>query len=118
MPIISVVIHLVLRITANPNRVQPMIQALRSLMLPIQLDRGCMGCHLYADTDNRNSLFYLEEWATQKDLEREIRSDRFIRLLSIMESSPTAPVLKFLFIPQTRGLDYIAEVRTSWREQA
>jgi quinol monooxygenase YgiN len=108
-----VVINLVLRITARSNRVQSMIQALRSLMLPIQLDRGCGGCRLYADIDNPNALLYTEEWATQKDLEREIRSDRFTRLLSVMESSPTSPVLEFLIIPRTRGLEYIAEVRDS-----
>ena len=107
------VILLVLKITTKPNRVQPMIQALRSLILPIQLDRGCGGCHLYEETGEPNSFFYVEEWATQRDLEREIRSDRFTRLLSIMESSPTPPVLEFWFIPQTRGLEYIAEVRTS-----
>jgi quinol monooxygenase YgiN len=104
----------VLKITTNPKRVQALIQALRSLMLPIQFDRGCMGCHLFADIENPDCLFYFEEWVTQKDLEREMRSDRFTRLLSIMESSPTPPVLEFLFVPQTRGLDYLAEVRTSW----
>jgi hypothetical protein len=90
-----------------------MIQALRSLMLPIQLDRGCGGCHLYIDVSESNSLFYVEEWATQKDLEREMRSDRITRLLSIMESSPTPPVLEFRFVSHTRGLEYIAEVRSA-----
>jgi quinol monooxygenase YgiN len=89
-----------------------MIQALHSLMLPIQLDRGCRGCHLYADTVDSISLIYVEEWATQKDLEREIRSDRFTRLLSVMESSPEPPVLEFWFNWQIRGLEYIAKVRT------
>ncbi len=90
-----------------------MIQALRSLLLPIQRDRGCGGCYLYEDTGESNSFLYVEKWATQWDLEREIRSDRFTRLLSIMESAPTHPVLEFWFVPQTRGLDYIAEIRTS-----
>jgi quinol monooxygenase YgiN len=105
------VIHLVLKIIANAKGVQSMTHALRSLMLPIQLDRGCGGCHLYGDAGEPNSLLYVEKWATQKDLEREIRSDRFTRLLSLMESSPTPPVLEFWFISQTRGLEYIAEIR-------
>ncbi len=106
-------IHLVLRIIADPKGVQPMIQALRSLMLPIQLDRGCGGCHLYADVGEAGSLLYVEEWATRRDLEREMRSDRFTRMLSVMESSPMAPVLEFRFVSQTRGLEYIAEVRSA-----
>jgi quinol monooxygenase YgiN len=106
------VIHLVLKIIADPKRVKPMIQALNSLMLPIQLDRGCGGCYLCADVGEPNSLLYVEEWATQRDLEREMRSDRFTRLLSVMESSPKPPVLEFQFVSQTRGLEYIAEVRS------
>ncbi len=94
-----------------------MIQALNSLMLPIQLDRGCLGCHLYTDSAESNSFFYVEKWATEKDLEREIRSDRFTRLLSIMESSPKPPVLEFWFNWQTRGLEYIAKVRNSSSER-
>ena len=88
-----------------------MIQALRSLMLPIQLDRGCGGCHLYADVGESNSLLYVEKWATRKDLEREMRSCRLNRLMSVMESSPVPPVLEFRFVSQSRGLEYFAEVR-------
>jgi quinol monooxygenase YgiN len=108
-----IMIHLVLRIMADPKGAKLMIQALRSLMLPIQLGRGCGGCHLYVDVGESNSFFYVEEWATQKDLEREMQSDRFTRLLSIMESSPAPPMLEFRFVSQIRGLDYIAEVRSA-----
>ena len=88
-----------------------MVHALHSLMLPVQLDRGCLGCRLYSDVDESKSLLYVEEWATQKDLDREIRSDRFTRLLSVMESSPAPPALEFWFVSRIRGLEYIAEVR-------
>jgi quinol monooxygenase YgiN len=108
------VIHLVLKIIADPEGVKPMIQALNSLMVPIQFARGCGGCYLWADVGEPNSLLYIEEWATHKDLEREIRSDRFTRLLSVMESSPKPPVLEFLSVSQIRGLEYIAEVRSAW----
>jgi quinol monooxygenase YgiN len=111
VPIHLAVIELVLRIIARPKGVQPMIQALRSLMLPIQLDRGCGGCHLYADVGESNSLLYVEKWATRKNLEREMQSNRFTRLLSVMESSPEPPVLEFWFVSQSQGLEYFAEVR-------
>jgi quinol monooxygenase YgiN len=111
MPAVIAVIHLVLNIIANEKGTQSMIHALRSLMLPIQLDRGCGGCHLYIDQGASNSLVYIEKWATQRDLDREIQSDRFTRLLSIMESSPAPPVLEFWFVSKVWGLEYIAEIR-------
>ena len=90
-----------------------MTQGLRSLMLPVQLDRGCKGCHLYMDADDTRALCYVEEWKTPQDLDREIRSERFTRLLSVMESASEPPTLEFLFVSRKRGLDYVEEVRPS-----
>jgi quinol monooxygenase YgiN len=113
MLITQIVIQVALKIIADSKGVQPMMQALRSLMPPIQLDRGCRGCYLYVEVGEPNSLLYVEEWDTQKDLEREMRTARFTRMLSVMESSPTPPVLEFQFVSQTRGLEYIAEVQSA-----
>lgn len=88
-----------------------MLRALRSLLLPAQLDGGCSGSRLYLDAVNSGSLFYLEDWTNPADLERELRSARFTRLLSVMEGAPQRPGLDFHFISQTRGLDYVEEVR-------
>jgi hypothetical protein len=93
------------------SRTQQTIQALRLLMVPAQLDRGCSGCWLYVDALDSRCLCYVEEWSTPADLEREIRSARFTRLLSVMEDAPKPPSMEFRFISQTRGLDYLEQVR-------
>ncbi len=103
-------VQLFLRINTSAKDVQSIIYALRSLMLPVQLDRGCAGCHLYVDADDPYLLSYVENWETAEDLNREIRSNRFTRLLSVMESAPEPPVLEFRFLSHTRGLDYVEEV--------
>ena len=41
-----------------------------------------------------------------------VRSERFTRLLEVLESAPEAPpAVQFDFVTETRGLDYVAEVR-------
>lgn len=107
----GIVVQLQLRIISAAGRIQQTIQALRSLMVPAQLDRGCSGCWLYVDNMNSRCLCYVEEWASPADLEREICSARFTLLLSVMEAAPKAPSLEFRFISQTRGLDYVKEIR-------
>ncbi len=104
-------VQLLLRIRTLPGNEQAITDALRSLMVPVQLNRGCAGCHLYVDADDLQSLCYVEDWATVEDLDREIRSDRFTRMLSVMENAPELPVLEFRFLSHTRDLDYIKEVR-------
>ena len=103
----------VLRIAAFPGRVMEMIQALRSIIASAQPQEGCAGCHLHVEIGAPASLFYTEEWETEMDLEHQIRSNRFTRLLWVMESASEPPKLEFQFISQTRGLDYVEQVRAS-----
>ena len=37
----------------------------------------------------------------------------FTRLLELLESAPEAPSLQFDFVTETRGLDYVEEVRNA-----
>jgi hypothetical protein len=54
---------------------------------------------------------YVEEWATEEAMRRRVRSDRFTLLLEVLESASEAPGVQFDFVTETRGLDYVAEVR-------
>ena len=69
-----------------------LIQAMRSLMLPLQAAQGFMSCYLYQEADDGNTLCYIEEWQTHEDLDRQIRS-HFTHLLALMELSAAQPKL-------------------------
>lgn len=88
-----------------------MLEALNSLAFATRLDRGCSDCRLSVDANDPRSFCYVEDWNSLEDLEREIRSDRFTRLLLLLETAPELPVLEFRFVSETRGLDYVGEVR-------
>jgi quinol monooxygenase YgiN len=74
------VYQVTVRLTSRAEKAQEMLQALRSVMLPAEFEAGSMGCHLYAEAGETDSLCYIEEWATEQDMERTIRSIRFGRL--------------------------------------
>ena len=86
-------------------------QALRSVMLPAQFNAGSMGCQLYAETNDADSLCYLEQWATKEDVEREIGSTRFGKLLAIIEAAAGSPTLEIHNVSETFGWDYIRMLR-------
>ena len=92
----------------SPNA-QQLVDALRFLMVATQLDEGCLGCSVWIDPDS--TVHYLEEWATEADMERRVRSGRFTSLLAVMESAHEPPLVQFDFVSRTRGLDYVAEIR-------
>ncbi len=107
------VILTVLRIQTTPRKVTEMVQALRTVMRSARAEKGFIACHLYQEAENPNSICYEEQWEARKDLEEQVRSTRFTRLLTLMESAAEQPSLDFYFISETRGLEYIAGVRGS-----
>jgi hypothetical protein len=56
-------------------------------------------------------VHYLEEWATEQDMQRRVRSDTFTSVLGIVEAAERTPEVRFDFLSSTRGLDYITEIR-------
>jgi quinol monooxygenase YgiN len=105
------VVQLLVRLTAPPDRVGELVRALRVVMLPAQMERGCTSTQISADVERPEALCYREEWRTERDIDRQIRSDRFARLLGLMETASEPPILEFRFVSATRGLDYVAALR-------
>ena len=71
-----------------------MIQALRSLMLPLPAAPGFISCSLFQEADDANTIRYAEEWHTPEDLDRLIRSSHYTRLLALMEEAAEPPELR------------------------
>jgi quinol monooxygenase YgiN len=104
-----------LRVALNaPTRsTQDLLEALRYLMVGTRLESGCLGCAVW--TDPNSTVHYVEEWATEGDMRQRVRSDAFTSLLAVMESAQEPPGVQFDFVTETRGLDYVAEVREGAR---
>ena len=92
----------------SPRAAHDLLEALRFLAVGARVEPGCLGCSAWLDADS--TVRYTEEWATEADMRRRVRSDRFTSLLAVVESSQE-PQVHFDFVTTTRGLDYIAEVR-------
>jgi quinol monooxygenase YgiN len=85
--------------------------AFRSLMRVTRLENGCLGCSVQTDEHDRFKVFYVEEWATEEDLRRRVRSPRFTSLLALLETASEPPQVQFDFVTTTSGLEYVAAVR-------
>ena len=88
---------------------QDLLEGFRFLVLGTRLESGCLGCSAWTDPDG--TVRYIEDWATEQDMRRRVRSESFTSLLAIIESAEE-PQVQFDFVTAVRGLDYIAEVRT------
>lgn len=82
-------------------------------MGPTRQAHGCVGCALSVSTESGDPscIKYSEDWSSDEDMRRHVRSDRFPRLLEVMEEALEAPTLEFELAEGRRGIDYAEEVR-------
>jgi quinol monooxygenase YgiN len=105
------VVQVMLTMVAPPRRTAEMIQALRSLMLPLEAAPGFILCRLYQEADDCNTICYLEEWHSPEDLDRQIRSSHYTRLMTLMESAAEPPEFRLNWVEDAKGLEYLEAVR-------
>jgi quinol monooxygenase YgiN len=113
-------VRLSLSLTAPPGESWRLIEALRSLMVPTRREHGCVSCqlHLSNESSDPTRIRYTEDWSSEEDLREQVRSDRFPRLLAVMERASEPPEIRFDLEGGSRGLDYVAEVRDLRRDGA
>jgi len=104
------VILATLRLIIRPERRHDFLAAIRGMLEPARVERGCLSCHFYKDVENRSAFVLMEEWETQQDLERHLRTDNQRRLLVLMDLLRTKPEFRFETVSDTAGLDLIENV--------
>lgn len=100
-----------LNVTLNAASVRDaenLVEGLRFQLPGTQVESGCMACTAWLGPDS--TVHYVEDWATEADIRRRVLSDRFTSLLAVVEGATKADV-QFDFVTETRGLEYVFEVR-------
>ena len=106
-------IELRLRLRAHPRQIQSLIEAFQSLARLARLERGCAEVHLFTEIGDSRRLCYSELWDGEGNLHSMLRSERFIRLIELMEMSAEPPSLDFRTIVEIRGLEFAWQARRS-----
>jgi quinol monooxygenase YgiN len=102
-------VHLVVSV----GEAGPITRALQQLMIAARTSPGCLGCSISINMNAQVGVCYIERWESEDVLRRELCSERFTTLASLMEHCTAAPQVKFQLPTGTRGLDYVVEVRSS-----
>ena len=100
-----------LKITVSPEKHNETIKTLHSLIGLIRVQPGCISYNFYKDLRNKDAFILLEEWETQADLDRFIRSFHYRNILSVIDMAREPPEVKFHKVSKTLGLEAIVKVR-------
>jgi len=107
----TILITSTIRITASANPDGEIVRVLRSLIEPTRVETGCISCGLYKDLHDPSIIIWAEEWTSQDDLERHIRSPQYNKILAAFDMSSSQPDMRFNTVVETRGMQLIAEAR-------
>jgi quinol monooxygenase YgiN len=99
-----------LKMLVRTGRRGDLLEAMRGMLEPARVERGCLSYRLYEDVENSNAFVLLEEWATQEDLERHISKDNQRRLLALMDLLSEQPELRFNTVSHTAGMDLVEDI--------
>jgi quinol monooxygenase YgiN len=72
---------------------------------------GCRGGGVYQEAGSPGTALYVEIWQEVAQLENHVRSRGYDRLLAIMETAASCPELRFNLVAETRGLEWVEQLR-------
>ncbi len=107
----AILITSTIRITASENPDGEIVRVLRSMIEPTRVETGCISCGLYQDLHDPGVIIWVEEWNTQDDLERHLRSPQYKKILAAFDMSDGQPDMRFNTVVETKGMQLIAEAR-------
>jgi quinol monooxygenase YgiN len=106
--------HMTLEWSAPPGELRTITSALQGLMAAARAEPGCAGCSLSTRMGSRVVIQYVEDWKSEDDLKRQLRSERFGALAELMERAIEQPTVEFaLNCGAIYGLEYAEAVRQS-----
>jgi quinol monooxygenase YgiN len=83
-------------IVAPPENRDDLCRVLSSLLEPTRVGPGCLSCLIYHDWSDANVVYIESRWETFNDLIYHIGSERYKRLLLLMEMKIEQPSIEFL----------------------
>jgi quinol monooxygenase YgiN len=107
----SVSVCMTVRWRVPPGEAQSITATLQSLMLKTRVAPGCAGCSVSTEMGAQAVIQYVENWKSETDLRRQVRSDRFSALAELIERATEHPLIEFTLPGGPRGIDYAEEVR-------
>ena len=93
-------------------------EALEILISTIEetlFDPGCISCWLYRGVEDVRAIMLEELWMNEEDVERHLRSDKYRKVLLVLEMAAEPPEIRFDTIEHSAGLERIEQARSQTR---
>jgi quinol monooxygenase YgiN len=87
------------------------VQLLLSTVGQIQAKAGCVSCAVARDAVDPECVRYTEEWSSDPSFRRHLRSEEFLRVLTVMDMCCEEPQVVIGNLSGRSGIAYLQELR-------
>jgi quinol monooxygenase YgiN len=88
------------------------LEILGSMTEQIQFEPGCISCRVYQGVDEEGAIMLEELWSSDMDLQRHLRSDKYRKILLVVEMAQEPPEIRFDIIAHSSGVETIEKARS------
>lgn len=105
-------ILLIIHMRVSPEKRKELSQTITSLLSNIRAEKGCTRCDLFSGVEDASLLCLVEEWDSQKNLERHRSSACFKVIRGAMKLLATScEILSYRIEPITEEIDLSLMIR-------
>jgi len=91
------------------------LEILGSMTEQTQFEPGCLSCRLYRSVEDARAIMFEELWLSEEDVQRHLRSDKYYKVLLVVEMATEPPEIRFDTIALSMGVERIEQARTHTR---
>ena len=91
------------------------LEILGSMIEQTQFEQGCVSCRLYRDVEDARVIMFEELWVSDEDVQRHLQSDKYHRVLLVVEMAEEPPEIRFDTIAHSTGVESIEKARIHTR---
>ena len=87
------------------------LEILGSMAEQIQFEPGCISSRLYRGVEDARAILLEELWLTDEDVQHHLRSDKYRKVLLVVEMAAEPPEIRFDTIAHSSGVETIEQAR-------
>ncbi len=100
-----------IRMLIPPEKQSGALEILGSIAEQIQFEAGCIGCWIYRGVGEGRAIMFEELWASDEDVQRHLRSEKYRNILLVVEMAVEPPEIRFDTIAHSGGVEIIEKAR-------
>lgn len=85
------------------------LEILGSTIEQAQFEQGCISCRVYRDVEDTRAIMLEELWASDEDVQHHLRSDKYRKILLVVEMAEKPPEIRFDTIDHSTGVETIEQ---------